>query len=49
MPGKNYVINAPGFFGYFEQMEKLPFEIQFNKPKGFYGSSSLSAMSSNGD
>jgi predicted metalloprotease with PDZ domain len=46
-PGKNYVINAPGFFGYFEQMEKLPFEVQFTKPQGFYGSSSLSAITSN--
>jgi predicted metalloprotease with PDZ domain len=46
-PGKNYVINSPGFFGYFEKMEKLPFEIQVTKPQGFYGSSSLTAVSIN--
>jgi predicted metalloprotease with PDZ domain len=49
VPGKSFVVNAPGFFGYFEKMEKLPFEIQFTKPHGFYGSSSLTAVSSNGD
>lgn len=44
---KQYVINTPGFFGYFDKMEKLPVEMQFRKPAGFYGSSALNPASSN--
>ena len=30
--GKNFVINTPGLFGYFEGMKKMPFEISFSLP-----------------
>ncbi|UKJ06575.1 peptidase M61 [Solitalea lacus] len=45
-PGKNFSINAPGFFGYFENMEKAPCELEFVKPQGFYGSSALEVINS---
>ncbi|MEP7256105.1 MAG: peptidase M61 [Ferruginibacter sp.] len=39
--GKNFVINTPGLFGYFEGMKKLPFEVTFTKPAGFYAATGL--------
>jgi predicted metalloprotease with PDZ domain len=39
--GKNFVINTPGLFGYFEGMKKIPFEISFTKPAGFYAATGL--------
>jgi predicted metalloprotease with PDZ domain len=41
------VINPFGFFGYFDGMKKLPFELTFKKPQGFYGSSPLTFASTN--
>ncbi len=43
---KNFCINTCGVFGYFEGMKKLPFELHFTKPEGFYGSSGLVPESS---
>ena len=34
--GKNFVINTPGLFGYFDGMKKMPFQLSFTKPSGFY-------------
>lgn len=42
---KNFVINTCGVFGYLDGMKKLPFELNFTKPDGFYGSSGLVAKS----
>lgn len=39
--GKNFVINTPGFFGYFEDMTEIPFKVSITKPEGFYGSTGL--------
>lgn len=39
--GKNFVLNTPGLFGYFEDMKKMPFEISFTKPNGFYAATGL--------
>lgn len=39
--GKNFVINTFGFFGYFEGMKELPYELNFEKPNNFFGASSL--------
>lgn len=36
---KNVVVHTPGIFGYLEGQTKLPFELVFEKPDGFYGSS----------
>ncbi|MBL7700744.1 MAG: peptidase M61 [Ferruginibacter sp.] len=39
--GKNFVLNTPGVFGYFDGMKKMPFEISFTKPAGFYAATGL--------
>ncbi len=39
--GKNFVINTPGFFGYFEGMKTLDFEFNIISPEDFYGSTGL--------
>ncbi len=39
--GKNFVINTSGFFGYFEGMKELPFELKVVRPEKFYGSTGL--------
>ena len=44
--GKNFVINTPGFFGFFEGYNQLPFTISIVKPANLYGSTSLIATSS---
>ncbi|HYG01731.1 MAG TPA: hypothetical protein VD927_04755 [Chryseosolibacter sp.] len=44
---KNFVINTPGFFGYFEGMKKVPFELTFTKPDSFYASTALIATTTN--
>ncbi|HEV7782475.1 MAG TPA: peptidase M61 [Chitinophagaceae bacterium] len=44
--GKNFVINTPGLFGHFEDMKKLPYDISFTKPAGFYAATGLKAVSS---
>ena len=44
---KNFVINTPGFFGYFEGMKKVSFELSFTKPEDFYASTALVATSTN--
>jgi len=38
---ENYVINHHGFFGYFDELKRREYTIDFVKPKGFYGSTSL--------
>jgi predicted metalloprotease with PDZ domain len=43
---KNFVINTCGVFGYLDGLKKLPFELSFIKPAGFYGSSGLVAKNS---
>jgi predicted metalloprotease with PDZ domain len=39
--GKNFVINASGFFGYFEGMKRLPFRVNILRDPRFYGSTGL--------
>ncbi len=43
--GKNFVINTPGLFGYFDGMKKLSFELSFTKPNGFYAATGLKPLS----
>ncbi len=38
---KNFVLNTSGFFGYFEGMKELPFELKVVRPENFYGSTGL--------
>jgi predicted metalloprotease with PDZ domain len=42
---KNFSLNTCGVFGYFDGLKKLPFELQFTKPAGFYGSTGLVPVS----
>jgi predicted metalloprotease with PDZ domain len=44
--GKNFVINTPGLFGYFDGMKKLSFDLSFAKPQGFYAATGLKPVSS---
>lgn len=37
-----YAINTFGFFGYFNGLTELPFEVSIQKPEGFFGATSLS-------
>jgi predicted metalloprotease with PDZ domain len=39
--GKNFVLNNHGFFGFFDGMKKLNYELNITRPVGFYGSTSL--------
>lgn len=41
---KNFVIHSPGMFGFFDGLSKLPFEVNIEKPAGFYASTSLSPI-----
>ena len=38
---QNFVLNTSGFFGYFEGMKENEFELNFVRPKEFYGSTGL--------
>src|SRR5689334_9121416 len=39
--GKNFLINTPGLFGYFDGMKNLQYELNFKKPAGFYAATGL--------
>ncbi len=45
--GKNFVINASGFFGYFEGMREIEFDLKVIKPENFYGSTGMIPVSTN--
>ncbi|NJM24826.1 MAG: hypothetical protein HC859_04195 [Bacteroidia bacterium] len=45
--GKNFLINAAGFFGYFDGMKRSPFVFNVIKPEGFYGATGLIAEQTN--
>ena len=47
--GKNFVINTPGFFGYFEGMKQIPFDFNIVKPENFYGGTGLIALNNIND
>lgn len=43
--GQNFVINSAGFFGYFENMTRLPFKFNVVRDPKMYGSTGLIALS----
>lgn len=45
--GKEFSINTHCFFGYFDGMKQVPYQVTFTKPSGFYGATSMVAKSSN--
>ncbi|MEZ5009733.1 MAG: hypothetical protein R2753_16415 [Chitinophagales bacterium] len=44
--GKQFVLNNFGFFGYFQDYPKLPYELRITKPENFYGATSLDRTAS---
>jgi predicted metalloprotease with PDZ domain len=45
----DFVVNNHGFFGYFENYVNYPYTLTFTKPAGFYGATSLNAVSRDGE
>lgn len=45
--GKEFSINTHCFFGYFDGMKQVPYQVTFTKPSGFYGATSMVAKNSN--
>jgi len=39
--GKNFVVNTPGFFGYFDGIRNIHFNLEFKKPENFYASTAI--------
>jgi len=47
--GENIVFNNHGFFGYFDQMKKLGYELNVTRPENFYGTTGLTTVSTTGN
>jgi len=47
--GENIVLNNHGFFGYFEDMKNLTYELNVTRPDNFYGATGLSTISTKGN
>lgn len=48
IPGRAFMLNPGGLFGYVEGMEKLPFYIYIVRPKGLFASSGIKGMAAEG-
>ena len=46
---ENIVLNNHGFFGYFDGMKHLKYELNITKPENFYASTGLTTISSKGN
>ncbi|MDF1672681.1 MAG: peptidase M61 [Vicingaceae bacterium] len=46
---ENVVLNNHGFFGYFDGMKKLKYELNVTRPDNFYGSTGLSDIKTEGN
>ena len=44
---ENVVLNNHGFFGYFDDMKDLKYELSITRPKDFYGATGLSDIKTN--
>jgi predicted metalloprotease with PDZ domain len=38
---RGVVINGNGFFGYFDKMKQIPYEVTIQKPEGYFGSTAM--------
>ena len=46
---KNVVLNNHGFFGYFDGMKNMKYELNVTRPENFYGSTGLSDIKTEGN
>jgi len=46
---ENIILNNHGFFGYFDAMKNLKYEINVTRPENFYGSTGLTTIKTNGN
>jgi predicted metalloprotease with PDZ domain len=47
--GENVVLNNHGFFGYFDGMKQLKYELNVTRPSDFYGSTGLTTIKTKGN
>ena len=47
--GENVVLNNHGFFGYFDEMKYLKYEVNVTRPEDFYGSTGLTTIKTTGN
>jgi predicted metalloprotease with PDZ domain len=46
---ENMVLNNHGFFGYFDEMKHLKYEVNITRPENFYGSTGLTTINTIGN
>lgn len=47
--GENVVLNNHGFFGYFDGMKRLQYEVNVTRPENFYGTTGLTSVTTKGN
>jgi len=47
--GANVILNNHGFFGYFDGMKRLGYEVNVTRPENFYGTTGLTSVSTKGN
>jgi len=47
--GENVILNNHGFFGYFDGMKRLKYEVNVTRPENFYGTTGLTTVSTTGN
>ena len=47
--GQSVVLNNHGFFGYFDGMKRLAYEVNVTRPEDFYGTTGLTTVSTKGN
>jgi predicted metalloprotease with PDZ domain len=47
--GESVVLNNHGFFGYFDEMKNLKYEVNVTRPDNFYGTTGLTTVSTKGN
>lgn len=45
----NFMLNTHGFFGYFQGMKSITYQLDITRPSGFYGSTGISDIKYNGN
>lgn len=47
--GENLILNNHGFFGYFDGMKRLKYEVNVTRPENFYGTTGLTTVTTTGN